>query len=94
MSADLAWPFFDDAHRAYVPALQSWLDATTVLDDERDADGSCRAWVRELAAGGWLKACVDLDVRRLCLTRETLAYRSALGDFPKALCLSLCSPVM
>jgi acyl-CoA dehydrogenase len=85
MDAHLAWPFFSDAHRAYVPALRSWLDAATMLDDERDADGSCRAWVRELAAGGWLKACVDLDVRRLCLTRETLAYRSALGDFAFAM---------
>ena len=65
-----------------------------VLDDERNADASCRAWVRALADGGWLRACVpgayrrlraELDVRTLCLARETLAYRSALADFAFAM---------
>jgi acyl-CoA dehydrogenase len=85
MASHLDWPFFDDVHRTYAASLHAWLDATAVHDDERDADASCRAWVRELAAGGWLKACVDLDVRRLCLAREALAYRSALGDFAFAM---------
>jgi acyl-CoA dehydrogenase len=85
MAAHLAWPFFDDDHRAYAASLRRWLDAARVLDDERDADASCRAWVRALAGGGWLQACVDLDVRRLCLARETLAYRSALADFAFAM---------
>jgi acyl-CoA dehydrogenase len=85
MGSHLDWPFFDEAHRAFVPALKTWLDSADVLDDERDADASCRAWVRALAQGGWLSACVDLDVRRLCLAREALAYRSALADFAFAM---------
>ncbi len=65
-----------------------------MLDDERNADASCRAWVRALAEGGWLRACVpgtygglraELDSRTLCLARETLAYRSALADFAFAM---------
>jgi acyl-CoA dehydrogenase len=85
MESHLDWPFFGEEHRAFAPELKRWLEAVEVFDDERDADASCRAWVKALAAGGWLKACIDLDVRRLCLARETLAYRSALADFAFAM---------
>ena len=40
------------------PACERWLDRRTSLDDERNADASCRAWVRALGDGGWLRACV------------------------------------
>jgi len=92
MSRD--WPFFDEEHRAFAVALEAWLAQANVLDDERKADESCRAWVRALAGGGWLRACVpglygglraDLDARTLCLAREILAYRSALADFAFAM---------
>jgi acyl-CoA dehydrogenase len=88
------WPFFDEEHRAFVAGLERWLSTANVLDDERNADASCRAWVRALAEGGWLRACVpamyggvraELDARTLCLARETLAYRSALADFALAM---------
>ncbi|HTX59374.1 MAG TPA: acyl-CoA dehydrogenase family protein [Verrucomicrobiae bacterium] len=82
---DLAWPFFDESHRAFARELQAWLDGAAVEDDERDPDASCRAWVEALARGGWLQACIDLDVRRLCIARELLAYRSALADFAFAM---------
>ncbi|HVR45969.1 MAG TPA: acyl-CoA dehydrogenase family protein [Candidatus Binatia bacterium] len=94
MLPELEWPFFDEEHRAFSAGLQRWLDQADVLDDERNADASCRAWVRALAEGGWLRACVpgaygglraDLDSRTLCLARETLAYRSALADFAFAM---------
>jgi acyl-CoA dehydrogenase len=87
-------PFFDEEHRAFVSGLERWLDTANVLDDERNADASCRAWVRALAENGWLRACVpgtfgglraDLDVRTLCLARETLAYFSGLADFAFAM---------
>ncbi|MFZ0030514.1 MAG: acyl-CoA dehydrogenase family protein [Candidatus Cybelea sp.] len=90
----MEWPFFDEEHRAFTNALQRWLKQTGSLDDERNADASCRAWVRALAEHGWLRACVPdtyggvraaLDVRTLCLARETLAYCSALGDFAFAM---------
>ena len=88
------WPFFDEEHRAFATGFETWLQQADVLDDERKADASCRAWVRALADGGWLRACVpglyggiraELDARTLCLARETLAYRSALADFAFAM---------
>lgn len=91
---ELTWPFFDEEHRAFRGGLERWLEQTDVLDDERQADASCRAWVRALADGGWLCACVAdvygglraaLDVRTICLAREALAYRSALADFAFAM---------
>jgi acyl-CoA dehydrogenase len=94
MTSELNWPFFDEEHRAFVAGLERWLAEIDVLDDERNADASSRAWVRALAAGGWLRACVPgvygglragLDVRTLCLARATLAYRSALADFAFAM---------
>jgi acyl-CoA dehydrogenase len=88
------WPFFDEEHRAFAAGLERWLRGADVLDDERNSDASSRAWVRALADGGWLRACVPgeygglragLDTRTLCLARETLAYRSALADFAFAM---------
>ena len=89
----LSWPFFQEGHRAFVPALNSWLDALPHFSHD-DVDEACRWWVRELGAGGWLTHCVPkpfgglgwtLDVRTLCLARETLAYREGLADFAFAM---------
>ena len=90
----LDWPFFDDEHRAFAAAFERWLASADVLDDDRNADASCRAWIRALGEGNWLRACVPdaygglragLDVRTLCLAREALAGRSALADFAFAM---------
>jgi acyl-CoA dehydrogenase len=94
MPNNLAWPFFDEEHRAFAAGLVEWLARVNVLDDERNADASCRAWVRALADAGWLRACIPgayggiragLDVRTLCLAREMLANHSALADFAFAM---------
>ncbi|HTA53585.1 MAG TPA: acyl-CoA dehydrogenase family protein [Candidatus Acidoferrales bacterium] len=94
MPNNLAWPFFDEEHRAFAVGLVEWLARVNVLDDERNADASCRAWVRALADAGWLRACIPgayggiragLDVRTLCLAREMLANHSALADFAFAM---------
>jgi acyl-CoA dehydrogenase len=82
---DLLWPFFEDAHRAFVPRLQKWLAEARVPDDEADPDSSVREWVRSLGTGGWLEPCASLDVRTLALARDTLAYHSALADFAFAM---------
>jgi acyl-CoA dehydrogenase len=90
----LELPFFDEEHRAFAAGLEGWLAQADVLDDEREADASSRAWVRALADNGWLRACIPgvfgglraaLDVRTLCLARERLAWRSALADFAFAM---------
>jgi alkylation response protein AidB-like acyl-CoA dehydrogenase len=86
----LRWPFLDDAHRERAAALESW--AASELADvaepsEAELDDHCRDLVARLADGGWLHAAVGapIDVRALCLTRETLAYHHALADFAFAM---------
>jgi acyl-CoA dehydrogenase len=80
----LHWPFFDDAHREFAASFAQWVSAQPAAD-EADADEGCRRWVRALAGAGWLQQCLELDVRRLCLARETLAYHDALADFAFAM---------
>lgn len=91
---DLAWPFFDESHREYAHALSAWAVAANVTEVESDEGAETTAWVRGLGEAGWLRACVPkaygglrdtLDVRTLCLARETLAHRSALADFAFAM---------
>lgn len=85
----LDWPFFDDRHRAFAADIDGWCDANAEvmhLHGDHDLDGDCRAILKALADGGWLRNAVPdadgkLDVRTLCLTRETLARRSGLADF-------------
>jgi acyl-CoA dehydrogenase len=86
----LRWPFLDDAHRERAAALEAWA-ATELIDlpepTEAELDDHCRDLVARLADGGWLHAAVGapIDVRALCLTRETLAYHHALADFAFAM---------
>jgi acyl-CoA dehydrogenase len=93
----LSWPFLDDAHRALADGIERW--AATELPAlahgaERDLDGTCRALVRRLGEDGWLRRVVPashggtaerLDVRSLCLIRETLARHLGLADFSFAM---------
>ena len=91
----LNWPFFDDSHRGFARGLKKWSRAHAhALVDHSDIDGSSRALVRALGAAGWLRAAVpaaqggltaELDVRTLCLARETLAYDDGLADFAFAM---------
>jgi alkylation response protein AidB-like acyl-CoA dehydrogenase len=80
----LHWPFFDAAHESFAAALSSWCERAC---DARhtDENESVRRYVRELGAGGFLNACTALDVRRLCIARETLAYYDGLADFAFAM---------
>jgi acyl-CoA dehydrogenase len=87
----LSWPFFADRHRALADALERWC-AATLPADHSDVDAACRALVRRLGAGGWLAhsapdpdAPGPLDVRTLCLIRETLARHDGLADFSFAM---------
>src|SRR5689334_8630224 len=87
----LHWPFFDARHRTIAAGIESWCAANLPVD-ETDLDNACRDLVRRLGRDGWLKhtapdhdAAVPLDVRTLCLIRETLARHDALVDFAFAM---------
>ena len=85
----LEWPFFEDRHCALAAALDAWCSANLPVD-HTDVDAACRSLVSMLGQGGWLRhsgASVGerLDVRSLCLVRETLARHDGLADFAFAM---------
>jgi acyl-CoA dehydrogenase len=86
----LAWPFFDGSHRALADALEDWCRSELAEPHGDDIDADCIDLAMRLGAAGWLAHCVPadfggahetLDVRSLCLIRETLARHSGLADF-------------
>lgn len=85
----LDWPFFEARHRDLAAALDAWC-AQNLPVDHGDVDAACRSLVAMLGQGGWLRhsgAAGDerLDVRTLCLIRETLARHDGLADFAFAM---------
>ena len=85
----LEWPFFDPRHRDLAAALEVWC-AVHLPVDHTDVDAACRGLVALLGQGGWLRhsgAGIGevLDVRALCLIRETLARHDGLADFAFAM---------
>jgi acyl-CoA dehydrogenase len=90
----LEWPFFTDAHRTLQREIRAWRDAHFKELDDADPGAACRGYVTQLGSAGWLKYAVPrahggatdaLDVRSLCLIRETLGYTSGLGEFAFAM---------
>ena len=90
----LRLPFFNDDHRRFAEALARWADAKLPSLPHDDVDAACRARVAALGEAGILKAVVpaefgglhpQLDVRTLCIARETLAFRDGLADFAFAM---------
>jgi len=90
----LDWPFFDESHRDLAERLEHWCETHLTDDEPADVDQACRALVRKLGDGGWLRYCVpaahggiheNLDVRSLALIRETLARHDGLADFAFAM---------
>ncbi|MEE2525663.1 acyl-CoA dehydrogenase family protein [Hyphobacterium sp. HN65] len=89
----LEWPFFEDSHRELAAAARAWCAGEigeTGFAEHADVDADCRAMARKMGETGWLKNCVPaaygganetLDVRSLCIMRETLGYHSGLADF-------------
>ncbi|MGJ8529437.1 acyl-CoA dehydrogenase family protein [Maritalea sp.] len=85
----LNWPFFEDKHRALSTELEAWCEANLPVD-HTDVDKACVKLVADLGAAGFLQhtgAGEDekLDVRSLCLIRETLARHDGLADFSFAM---------
>ena len=94
LQSTLALPFFNDEHRRFAEALARWADAKLPSLPHDDVDAACRARVAALGEAGLLKAVVpaefgglhpQLDVRTLCIARETLAFRDGLADFAFAM---------
>jgi acyl-CoA dehydrogenase len=83
----LAWPFFEERHRELAAAIETWSRLHLPVD-HGDVDAACRGLVAALGRDGWLahsapdpEAGGALDVRALCLIRETLARHDGLADF-------------
>jgi acyl-CoA dehydrogenase len=91
----LDWPFLTAAHRDHATALDAWCLAQHWSDNgEAEVDARCRQLVQALGRDGWLRHAVVaphgghasvLDVRTLCLSRDTLARHDALADFAFAM---------
>ena len=85
----LSWPFFEDRHRELAEGLDAWCAAHLHVDHS-DTAAACRSLVAMLGQGGWLRHSgagegETLDVRSLCLIRETLARHDGLADFAFAM---------
>ena len=91
----LSWPFFAPRHKTLALELEQWC-AQNIADfgHPDDTDQACRDLVAKLAEGGWLSYSapkpdqngdITLDVRALCLIRETLAKYNGLADFAFAM---------
>ena len=93
----LDWPFFSKQHRTLAKELEVWCARKLQPSHPHsiaEVDDASRALVKQLAQAGWLGWCVPeaygghtktLDVRALCLIRETLARYWGLADFSFAM---------
>ena len=89
----LDWPFFEDRHRALAADLDAWAGRELASIDHSDTDAACKALVSTMGEAGWTQhSAVDpddagsrLDVRSLCIIRETLARHDGLADFAFAM---------
>jgi acyl-CoA dehydrogenase len=91
----LDWPFFEPRHKELAAMADAWaaqhVEAAAAGDDE---DAACRKLVAGMGAAGLLDYAVvaphggfaeRLDVRSLCIIRETLARHHGLADFAFAM---------
>lgn len=89
----LQWPFFEDKHRELSEELENWSANQLARLDHSDPDLLCKSLVEALGDAGWCKySAIDpgdpesiIDVRSLCLIRETLARHDGLADFSFAM---------
>ena len=86
----LDWPFLEESHRRLADSLEEWCASELGEAHGDDVDAACVDLASRLGAAGWLRYCVPaayggvheaLDVRSLCLIRETLARHDGLADF-------------
>ncbi len=90
----LNWPFFEERHRELQDFTQQWCLENLPVD-HTNIDLACKTLVADLGRSGLLKHTVPnshgpqsaqvLDVRSICLIRETLAHHDGLTDFAFAM---------
>lgn len=88
----LDWPFFEDRHRRLQEDLDAWATENLGSVDHSNTDEACKTLVTMLGRAGFLThsgveptSSFPLDVRTLCLIRETLARHDGLADFAFAM---------
>lgn len=85
----LSWPFFEERHRRLSGEIDAWASANLQDLDHSDTDNACKELVARLGKAGFLEYTGSedgiLDVRSLCLIRETLARHDGLADFAFAM---------
>ncbi len=92
----LGWPFFGPEHRTLIEQAGAW--AKSIAPQAHAAHGDentvSKALVQKLGEAGWLQYSVPapfggvlprLEVRSLCLLRETFGWHSGLLDFAFAM---------
>ena len=87
----LQWPFLSDAQRELAQEVEAWAGPALAHPHANDADidAACRDLARRMGAANLFRHAVPedghLEVRSLCLMRETLARHDALADFVYAM---------
>ena len=84
----LEWPLFEDRHRVFAEGLDKWAAQNIGVDvhEPADLDAECIRLVRLFGDAGLINSAVPsagpeaLDVRTICLARETLARYSGLAE--------------
>ena len=83
-------PLFDAAHITLAENLYHWCTTNLGHEDNADADQQTRKLATQLGQSNFLQPTVcseyggaraALDVRSLCISRETLAFHSGIADF-------------
>ena len=90
----LEWPFLSKSHKDLYFKLEDWAENNLKDLDHNNVDNTCKLLVSKLGSAGFLNYSgiseenPKVDVRSLCLIRETLAKHDGLADFAFAMPVS------
>ena len=87
----LEWPFLGKSHKDLYFRLEDWAQNNLKDLNHNNVDNTCKLLVSKLGSAGFLNYSgiseenPKVDVRSLCLIRETLAKHDGLADFSFAM---------